>query len=34
MSITSIHVGLSGFLKDVGSLIKLLRQFMSQKFFI
>ena len=33
MSIGSIHVGLSGILKRVGTLIKLFRQFMSQKFF-
>ena len=34
MSIRSIHVGLPGFFKHAGSLIKLLRQFMSQKLFI
>ena len=34
VSIRSIHVGLSGFLKYVGTFIKLFRQFMSQTFFI
>ena len=33
MSIRSIHAGFSGLLKHVGTLIKVFRQFMSQRFF-